>query len=159
MLKIGPNMAFLLILQKGTILKAFYNRKQWNFSKSCSGNTTCQESPNLGILQNISLHMVNFGFLTAHTSGNSKLRGPPCKKCFCSLFWLYYLASHMRFVILNKPFFQNKTFFPAGIQTTVLQQYMNYPLRQMSKFITTQTKIVSTVFSSGLQAIKTKEVM
>lgn len=55
--------------------------------------------------------MVNFGFLTAHTSGNSKLRGPPCKNWFCSLFWLYYLASHMRFVILNKPFFQNKTFF------------------------------------------------
>lgn len=113
MMKMGPNLAFLL-LQQGTILKAFYNCKQWNFSKCCSGNTSRQESPNLGILQNISLHMVNFGFLTAHTSGKSKLRGLPCKNCFCSLFWLYYLASHMRFVIFKQAlffFFQNKTFF------------------------------------------------
>lgn len=111
MLKIDPDVAFQLLPQTGTILKAFYNCKQLDFLKCCSGNTSCQESPNLGILQNISLHMVNFGFLTAHTSGNSKLRGPPCKNCFCSLFWLYYLASYIRFVILNKTFFQNKTFF------------------------------------------------
>lgn len=36
---------------------------------------------------------------------------------------------------------------------------MNYPLRQMSKFIATQNKIVSTIFSSGLQIMKTIEVM
>lgn len=49
-LKIGPIMAFLLLLQEGTILKAFCNCKGLNFSKSCSGNTYCQKSPNLGIL-------------------------------------------------------------------------------------------------------------
>lgn len=133
MWKIGPNVAFLVLLQKGTILESFYNSNiyiytcvyiHWNiyvcmymhvyiyiYVSILQGNTSCQESPNLGNLQNISLHMVNFGFLTAYTSGNSKLRGLPCKNCFCSLFWLYYLASHLRFVILNKPFFQNKTFF------------------------------------------------
>lgn len=111
MLKIGPIMAFLLLLQEGTILKAFCNCKGLNFSKSCSGNTYCQESPNLGILQNIYLHMVKFGFLTAHTSGNSKPRGPSCTNCFCFLFWPYYLASYSRSVILNKSFFQNKTYF------------------------------------------------
>lgn len=111
MLKIGPITAFLLLLQESNILKAFYNSKGLNFSKSCSGNMYCQESPNFGILQNIYLHMVKFGFLTAHTSGNSNPRGPSCKNCFCSLFWPYYLASYSRSVILNKPFFQNKTYF------------------------------------------------
>lgn len=108
-LKIGPIMAFFIL--QGTILKAFCNCKGLNYSKSCSGNTYCQESPNLGILQNIYLHMVQFGFLTAHTSGNSKPRGPSWKNCFYSLFWPYYLASYSRSVILNKSFFQNKTYF------------------------------------------------
>jgi len=51
MLKVGPHIAFLLRLQQGTILKAFHNCKQWNFSKCCSGNASCQESPNFGILK------------------------------------------------------------------------------------------------------------
>lgn len=59
----------------------------------------------------------------------------------------------------KQAFLSKQHIFPAGIQTTVLQRYMNYPLRQMSKFIATQNKIVSTVFSSGLQAIKPKDVM
>lgn len=75
------------------------------------------------------------------------------------LFPFLALLSGFSFEICDfkQAFLSKQDIFPAGIQTTVLRRYMNYPLRQMSKFIGTQNKVVSTVFSSGLQASKTKK--